>query len=720
VLSEEALLLAAVVGACALLVLGVLELVWPTRSRRPRHSGIEPTPARPSLTVTPPRPAQSILPRRLVDSPSATRPAGGFAFPPPADYVPPPLPREEMRPLRPVGYVVPERSPEPEQPLTAPTPPEPIEEPVAPPEPAYIAPPAVEDEPEPIEPAHARADDTPLTIEPEPQPIEPEPPRFEADPPRFEPEPSRREPWFEHESAPNEPEPPRFESEPPPLEAAPPRLEPESSWFEPEPVADLVPSEVEAEPKPTEPAPPIIEPEPQPILRIPPYFEPVAPPKEPAEPLQPVQPPEPPRRRRSKISPHARPHRVLRPGPQERSGVERPSSHVAPPAPVEPSTRIPLPPADAGPRGETTLGRDTPLVERCFVLYQEKRFGEVLSAGEPALAEMQRQPAAGPSRETAALWSVVGLAKQALGDDDGAHAALESSIDSAAEPERSTYRRHLATLALEAAQARLARAGSYDAGDRIALIRAANAWTERGLAVVPADTALTDARAASHEALWQAYEQAATSLLQRQEFSGARQILHEALDDPTLPAARVAAFRGLISGTFGGEIGQLTAQAILGMQEGRESEAVGALQRAEDLLQTIPSDALPPTRRDEVDQRLWWGYAELGSRRLDAGDYEEALDPLIHALRFTSIGPERQAETRGAVVRALEGIAAVRALSIRRLAEAGSRDEAIVAAGDLHGLVKRGLELGLSEDDLVAAFARVRRLCEELGMDARA
>ena len=167
-------------------------------------------------------------------------------------------------------------------------------------------------------------------------------------------------------------------------------------------------------------------------------------------------------------------------------------------------------------------------------------------------------------------------------------------------------------------------------------------------------------------------------------------------------------------------MGQLTAQAILSMQEGRESEALGTLQRAEELLQTIPTDSLPPTRRDEVDQRLWWGYAELGSRRLDAGDYEEALDPLLHALRFTSIGPERQAETGAAVVRALEGIAAVRALSIRRLAEAGSRDEAIVAAGELQGLVKRGLELGLSEDELAAASARVRRLCEELGMDARA
>jgi tetratricopeptide (TPR) repeat protein len=254
----------------------------------------------------------------------------------------------------------------------------------------------------------------------------------------------------------------------------------------------------------------------------------------------------------------------------------------------------------------------------------------------------------------------------------------------------------------------------------MAVIRTAIAWTERGLAAVPADPALGDARAASHESLWQAYEQAATTLLQRQEFPGARAILHEALDDAKLPPARAAAFRGLLSGTFGGEIGQLTAQAILSMQEGRESEALSVLQRAEELLAAIPADTLPPTRRDEVDQRLWWGYAELGSRRLDAGDYEEALDPLVHALRFTSIGAERQAETRAAVVRALEGIAAVRALSIRRLAEAGSRDEAIVAAGELNELVKRGLELGITEDDLAAAFARVRRLCEELGMDSRA
>src|SRR5262249_10631688 len=161
-------------------------------------------------------------------------------------------------------------------------------------------------------------------------------------------------------------------------------------------------------------------------------------------------------------------------------------------------------------------------------------------------------------------------------------------------------------------------------------------------------------------------------------------------------------------------------QAPLRTQEGRAAGAPGELGRAEALRGAIRPDTIPPTRRDEIDQRLWWGYAELGSRRLDAGDYEEALDPLIHALRFTSIGAERQAETRAAVVRALEGIAAVRTLSIRRLAEAGSRDEVIVAAGELNELVKRGLEFGITEDELTAAFARVRRLCEELGMDSRA
>jgi tetratricopeptide (TPR) repeat protein len=559
-----------------------------------------------------------------------------------------------------------------------------------------------EPSPEPEQPRELeRSHERELSREPEAYELESSEAPREAEPSRLQPNsaPDVAEPWLSEppsgdvdaEPQPLEPEPLAIDTSLPPAEPSPP------STYEPEPES---------------------EPEPEPIANTSSPLVPDGPPRESGSPPQSAPPRElPPRRRRSKISPHARPHRVLRPGTHLRSYLKRWAGGGTPTS-VESFTRPSALAGDPSP-GEARLDRDTPLVERCFALYQEKRFDEVLSVGEPALAEMQGQPAAGPSREASALWSVVGLARQALGDHDGAHAALESSIDAAAEPERSTYRRHLGALGLAAAHARLAKAASQDADDRTAVIRAAIAWTERGLVAVPADAALIELRETAHEALWQAYEQAATVQLQRQEFSVARGTLHEALRDPKIPAARAAGFRGLLSGTFGGEIGQLTAQAILSMQEGRESDAVAALQRAEELLGTIPTDALAPARREEVDQRLWWGYAELGSRRLDAGDYEEALDPLIHALRFTSIGPERQAETRGAVVRALEGIAAVRALSIRRLAEAGSRDEAIVAAGELQGLVKHGLELGLEEDDLVAAFTRIRRLCEELGMDTR-
>src|SRR3989449_6658294 len=125
-----------------MLVLGVLELMWPTtRPRRSRRARSEPGPSRPILAA-PERPAQSILPRRLIDSPSASRPAGGFVFPPPADYVPPPLPREEVRPIRlaepappirPIGVVRPSVPAEEE--ATIPPPvvhvaPEPVPEPV--------------------------------------------------------------------------------------------------------------------------------------------------------------------------------------------------------------------------------------------------------------------------------------------------------------------------------------------------------------------------------------------------------------------------------------------------------------------------------------------------------------------------------------------------------------------------------------------------------------
>jgi hypothetical protein len=250
----------------------------------------------------------------------------------------------------------------------------------------------------------------------------------------------------------------------------------------------------------------------------------------------------------------------------------------------------------------------------------------------------------------------------------------------------------------------------------VAALRAALAWADRGLAAVPRDARLHDVQTAARDLLWPACEQAALALLQRQEFEAARQLLRGALDDPQCPAARAEGFRELIAGTFGSEVGQLTAQAIRSMQEARESEALAALQRAEEILKAIPDEVLTSQRREEVDQRLWWGYTKLGMRRVEAGEYEDALDPLFHALRYGDIGPDRQAETRAALVRALEGVADVRALGIRQLADGGQGDEAVLRTEKLRELLRGCVELGLTADELSGALARTRRLCEELGI----
>jgi tetratricopeptide (TPR) repeat protein len=602
-LSEEALILVVIAGASVLIVLGVLELVWPTGPRHPVR--------RPQVRPPAPKPVEPPARPRLPLSIAPSRPPAELVF------------------RRPPGYLGPS----------------PLTEVAAPPEPAKP--------PEAIAPVETTAPaEASVPVAPAVVPETPPPPQLIRP---FEPTRSLERP---------EPRPTEFSTPP---------------------------AEVPAPPPVEHPAPPA--------------------PAEPAEPL---------RRRRSKISPHARPHRVLRPSEASADrAIEPAPGTVVPldsvrPAPVQPAASPTVPAPEAKPK------RDTPLVEACFAMYQEKRFGEVVSIAEETLAKQGVRWPATTSHETAALWSVVGLAKQALGDADGARVALESAVDASPEAERSTYRHHLAALALDAAQARLARVGSLDAGDRVPTIREAIAWTERGLTAVASDPELDSTREAAHEALWQAYEHAATALLQRQEFGAARQLLREALEDPALPAVRAAGFRGMLSSTFGAEVGQLTAQAILSMQEDRESEALDSLKRAETVLAAIPTEALPPTRRDEVDQRLWWGYAELGSRRLEAGDYEEALDPLIHALRFESIGAERQAETRAAIVRTLEGIAAMRAMSIRRLADAGCRDEAGAGAEELRALLRNCVDLGITEGELWAAYTRIQRLCEELNLEERA
>src|SRR5207245_2507869 len=138
-----------------------------------------------------------------------------------------------------------------------------------------------------------------------------------------------------------------------------------------------------------------------------------------------------------------------------------------------------------------------------------------------------------------------------------------------------------------------------------------------------------------------------------------------------------ATFREMLAATFGGEVGQLTADAIRRMQEGKEEECLAALDRAETLLGTIPEEGIAPKRRQELERRLWWGYTKLGIRRVDGGMWEEALEPLLRALNFQGVGADRQEETRGPLIRALDAIVDARSPLIQRLTDEGDRDGAL-------------------------------------------
>jgi len=386
---------------------------------------------------------------------------------------------------------------------------------------------------------------------------------------------------------------------------------------------------------------------------------------------------------------------------------------------TEPAAPLVFPPVETAPEPIDVVApvHAESVVERCFALHEARRHAEVVVIG---MAALQGADGAEPSMDahaTAALWSVIALARQALGEDDQARSALEAALAIAPPADRPAYQRQLAALADGVAAGLLAEADTHlrrESEDRLIAIRGAAQWLQRGTTAVPDDTRLADLAADTEALLWSTYERTVMALAQRQDFRAARRLLREALCDPRFPAGRVEAFHELFTGTFSGEIGQLTAQAIRSVQDAREADALGALQRAETLLGTLSDEALPPSRREEVDRRLWWGYSKLGERRVEAGEYEAALEPLFNALGY-DVGPERRQTTRALLARALDGVAGTRALDIQGLADAGDREAAIVRCDRLGALLRGVTDKGLTSDDLDDAFVKVQRLAATLG-----
>jgi hypothetical protein len=396
---------------------------------------------------------------------------------------------------------------------------------------------------------------------------------------------------------------------------------------------------------------------------------------------------------------------------------------LAPPELPPPAESVPAPPLEmtAPPLEEPSVLAEVSAVATCLALYREQHYREVVERGTQALAAGSDGEPPSDLQEAAALSSVVALARQALGEDAAARAALEWAIAAVPQADRPTYERQLASLAASVAQGLLAEAGRHarpDSEDCLSAIRSAVAWLVRGVAAAPADPALVELTADAQALLWPAWERTIVALAQRQDFRAARRLLREAMADPAFPPARAETFRALFSGTFSGEIGQLTAQAIRSMQAARESDALAALERAETLLDTLSDEALTPSRRDEVDRRLWWGYNRLGARRVDARDHEAALEPLLHALGY-DVGPDRRQETVALLVRALDGIVDGRAPAIRELADARDREAALVQCDRLWTLVRSAAGTGVAPAELAATSGKVQRLFESLGAPQR-
>ncbi|OLC36952.1 MAG: hypothetical protein AUH81_07245 [Candidatus Rokubacteria bacterium 13_1_40CM_4_69_5] len=379
-------------------------------------------------------------------------------------------------------------------------------------------------------------------------------------------------------------------------------------------------------------------------------------------------------------------------------------------AAAEPGAPEPEPPPPAPDRRSP--------VERCYALYEAEQFREVVTQGAIALEAVASGALDMESPDLAKLWGVMGLARRALGDHNGARMAFQEAIAVAPRAHRGAWERHLASLALHVGRQLLSQArspGATDAEERVSTLYAAITWFDRGVAAAPGDDALHAAAAAARAALWPTYEQVTAELIQRQEYHAARRLLTEALTDVDCPANLQQTFSELLTATHSGEVGQLTAEAIRRMQEGREAEALTTLDRAEELLSTITDDGMPEKRRQELERRLWWGYTKVGIGRLEAGLYEEALEPLLHALDFSSVGAARLDEARRPVVQALEGLVEARGPLIQQLAEDGDRDAALAAGEKLRALLHDAIERGVTRVELIGALVKADEIFERLG-----
>jgi hypothetical protein len=353
-------------------------------------------------------------------------------------------------------------------------------------------------------------------------------------------------------------------------------------------------------------------------------------------------------------------------------------------------------------------------IETCLGMYNDGRFKEVVSLGSAALQVRARMASVcDRPHEAAALYDLVGLAKQHLGDRDGAREAFLAAIHDAEPSLREAYVGHLVALVRDATT------GAPEPGDaeaEIVRVRELRGWVvalDDALSVAPGDEALIGALAAVRDALSPACERIVGSVGAHGDAEEARTLVAQTLADQAMPAAWRERLCEQLTAASSAEIGQLTAQAIRSVQDGKDGEALETLERAERLAAALPDGAVTHERREEFERRLWWGYTKVGLRRCEVRDFDGAVEPLFHALQLGGIDPDRAGETRAALVRALEGAVDTRWAAIEQFGVTdGSalRSELEKLSAALHSATQRGL----TQEDLAGVFAKVAHLEQSL------
>ena len=416
------------------------------------------------------------------------------------------------------------------------------------------------------------------------------------------------------------------------------------------------------------------------------------------------------------------PRRAPYTGPERRHS-RRPGSHPRPARVTPPPTEnlrsqpdLPLAPDAKPPATPEALPEDAALdaLERALGLLQDGQYSQVIEAVVPHVEVAAPAEGAEPSFVRAALWTLVGVARHALGDIEGAQAALDAAVGLAPDGVSEGCPQRISVVAAAAARQLLAAANamSTTSGERVAVLRMSVLWLEWRIVAAPATEDVSVLLDRAREALWDGYALAGRGLMRRRQFSQARELVGQAIDSEDLPAARRAQLAELAARCIVRQMGRLVATAR--GTETREAEALDALERAREILASTSVDAITPGRWHAANRRIWSGYMRLGSRNIEGFELEAALRPLFHALHLRDLDPGLERKTRDLLARTIERVSDGARETIGRLLEAGDREAAMQRWQEVRGIIQKARDQGLSHEELGQAFSRARQMLEQI------